>query len=292
MANIKNIKISVLFFIIISVLAVSFPLTIFISSFTINAANAAANETDGETIASAVNDLNDALDNFNSYYLDTSNKKNNANIIDKLYIGGVKCGYDENSLTFFYTMGKTPDREFIFDYRVQTVQTNDGDSDGVFCAVYDTNNNSMGSSFIPELNTEYVLKARTEKSAFDYKIIFTVLPIVQIDGISRIGDEYRDCTVSVTDPDIFINHGTPMEKQIVFFFDSTAKIHVRGGISRWFPKKSYTLKFVGENGENKDIALLGMRKDSDWILDAMYIDRARMRNRVSSFLLCYLRNKL
>jgi len=235
----------------------------------------------------AVVRINKAAEQFKSFYLDTSNKTADANLIDKLYITGVKCAYDENSRTFFYTMGKTPDREFTFDFYIGNIDTKYDEPaylsrSNVFCEIYDKNDKAMGYRFKPELNTEYILKTRTEKTMFDYKIIFTMLPIIQIDGIDRIGDNYKDCVISVTDPDFSYNLYGSIDKQINIFFESSAKIHVRGGISRWFPKKPYALKFVDEKGGNKDVKLFGMRKDSDWILDAMYIDKARMRNRVAT----------
>lgn len=61
-----------------------------------------------------------------------------------------------------------------------------------------------------------------------------------------------------------------------------AKIKYRGATSRNYAKKSFALKIVNEGGEKQDTSLLGMRSDNAWILDAMAIDKARMRNRVST----------
>lgn len=55
----------------------------------------------------------------------------------------------------------------------------------------------------------------------------------------------------------------------------------RGALSLNYAKPNFALKFQDENGEPMDVRFLGMRKDNNWILDAMAIDRARMRNRVS-----------
>ena len=58
-----------------------------------------------------------------------------------------------------------------------------------------------------------------------------------------------------------------------------ALLKVRGGTSTRYEKKSFALKFVDNDGEKLDVNLLNMRQDNTWILDAMAIDRARMRNR-------------
>lgn len=57
-------------------------------------------------------------------------------------------------------------------------------------------------------------------------------------------------------------------------------IKVRGKTAAQYPKKSYSLEFVDSTQAETDVSLLGMRSDDDWILDAMYIDHARMRNRL------------
>lgn len=60
------------------------------------------------------------------------------------------------------------------------------------------------------------------------------------------------------------------------------EIRYRGSTSLSYDKKSFAIKLQDEKGEKLDSALLGMRSDNSWILDAMTIDKARMRNRVST----------
>lgn len=49
----------------------------------------------------------------------------------------------------------------------------------------------------------------------------------------------------------------------------------RGGTSLFFPKKSYKIEL------NNGYSLLGMDKDADWILDALYTDSSKVRNKLS-----------
>jgi CotH kinase protein len=61
-------------------------------------------------------------------------------------------------------------------------------------------------------------------------------------------------------------------------FEGRVAINVRGRWSRRFPKKSYALEVRDPDGGNRDVALLGMPGDDDWILYASYNDRTLMRN--------------
>ena len=58
------------------------------------------------------------------------------------------------------------------------------------------------------------------------------------------------------------------------------KLRYRGASSARFEKKSFAVKLLDEAGEDLDASILGIRNENSWILDAMAIDRARMRNRV------------
>ncbi len=60
-----------------------------------------------------------------------------------------------------------------------------------------------------------------------------------------------------------------------------ADLRWRGASALTYEKKSFAIKLKGADGEKLDTALLGMRRDNSWILDAMAVDVARMRNRVS-----------
>ena len=58
------------------------------------------------------------------------------------------------------------------------------------------------------------------------------------------------------------------------------KYRIRGGYTTSKAKKSYAVKLFDENGEDIDANILGIRKENSWILNAMSIDRIRMRDRV------------
>lgn len=64
----------------------------------------------------------------------------------------------------------------------------------------------------------------------------------------------------------------------------TVKYHcmyrIRGGLATRYEKKSFAVKLIDEDGADLNANILGIREENSWILDAMAVDRARMRNRV------------
>lgn len=93
------------------------------------------------------------------------------------------------------------------------------------------------------------------------------LPHILIEG--NPGNEYTKCKYYF------------VENQDKDTIKLQAKIRWRGNTAKTFNKKSYAIKIIDDKGKGKDVSFLGMRKDNNWILDAMAIDKARMRNRVS-----------
>ena len=59
------------------------------------------------------------------------------------------------------------------------------------------------------------------------------------------------------------------------------KVKYRGNTSIRYDKKSFTIQVVDGQGEELNANLFGLRRDKTWVLDAMAVDRIRMRNRVN-----------
>jgi len=66
--------------------------------------------------------------------------------------------------------------------------------------------------------------------------------------------------------------------------ESVMGVRHRGNLSLSFAKKSFDLEFWTDSilKQKKDIKFNGMRKDDDWILDAMYNEPLRLRSYVST----------
>ena len=61
-------------------------------------------------------------------------------------------------------------------------------------------------------------------------------------------------------------------------YDSLIGIEIRGSSSQTWPKKQYGFETRDDSNEDLDVSLLGLPEESDWILNAPYIDKSFMRN--------------
>lgn len=115
-----------------------------------------------------------------------------------------------------------------------------------------------------------VMKNGTEEVA-SAQLNFTFLPIVEIKMPSCNGSYYTTGSIRVTDANFA-------------GYDSTyiAAFRYRGATAQSFAKKSYAVKLRDADGNSVDHEYFGLRNDNNWILDAMAVDKACMRNRVST----------
>lgn len=100
---------------------------------------------------------------------------------------------------------------------------------------------------------------------------FTFLPIVQMNVASCNGSYYTNGTFHLLDPDRLFDDSLYI-----------AKFKYRGATAQGYEKKAYNVKMIDAAGNKVDRTFLGMREDNNWVLDAMAIDKADMRNRVAT----------
>ena len=60
--------------------------------------------------------------------------------------------------------------------------------------------------------------------------------------------------------------------------ESDIQIRVRGNSSRRFDKAGYLFKFIDEDGMDQGYEVMGMEKDSTWVLHGPFLDKTLMRN--------------
>lgn len=104
------------------------------------------------------------------------------------------------------------------------------------------------------------------------------LPIFKID---THGQEIPDDPKIVADMYIIYNGAgqTNYSNQTNYSFEGKIGIEIRGHSSQQFPKKQYGFETRETNGEDdSDVSLLGLPKESDWVLSANYSDKSLMRN--------------
>ena len=102
------------------------------------------------------------------------------------------------------------------------------------------------------------------------------LPIVNINLNNQIvPTKYEENTYIITDVDIYDNGINILGNNKESY---KARLRYRGRSSLEFDKKGYSLKFINEKDEKKNIKFLGMPKDSDWVLHGPFIDKTLIRN--------------
>ena len=97
------------------------------------------------------------------------------------------------------------------------------------------------------------------------------LPVVAIDAPKKIVNEpKRPATMRVRD------------RQRQEDYDGRIGIELRGQSTQLYdPKKSYALETRTRSGKNRNVSLLGMPADDDWVLIANYVDESLLRNFVT-----------
>ena len=104
----------------------------------------------------------------------------------------------------------------------------------------------------------------------------SVLPIIIINTNNQtILDETRiTCNMGV------IHNANGVNSPLDSFneYNGQISIEIRGSVSSFFPKKSYSLETQTLAGKNNNVSLLDMPKENDWILYGPYEDQTLIRN--------------
>ncbi|MCP4309768.1 MAG: hypothetical protein GY790_00765 [Bacteroidetes bacterium] len=128
-----------------------------------------------------------------------------------------------------------------------------------------------------EINKPYRLVAVKGVQRDTFDLLFTTLPLIRIFSEYKIPDEPKVLS------HFELHYISKVEgNQSAKLFESFAGVEIRGKSAALFDKKSFGLE-LWKNRYRKDRSapLLGMRYCEDWILDAMYIDALRVRNKLS-----------
>lgn len=122
-----------------------------------------------------------------------------------------------------------------------------------------------------EYGKAYPLKIISNKIIKKFNIYFTSFAIARIVHIEEIKDEPKSLAR------IYINSTLHQS-----MFDSYIGIEIRGNFSQRYEKKSFgfSLSTKRDFSELYTGEILNMNKAEDWILDAVYDDPSKMRNRV------------
>jgi len=123
----------------------------------------------------------------------------------------------------------------------------------------------------------YKLTAQNGETRDTFTLYFTNLPLLHICTESKIMDEPK--VLSWAELAYAEERDGGGDTRL---YTSQAGIEIRGRTSAGHQKKSYGLELWRDRyGNELSASLLGMRYGEDWILDAMYVDPLRMRNKLS-----------
>lgn len=193
---------------------------------------------------------------------------------DTLRLGGKALVYDEKSQTYFAPLptslqdGGTWNTTLTFrpknaykDYSAQLDGISPDPADDSI-AIDD-----------PDCGRTYPLEILDAEgnTAATARIQFTFLPLVEVEVAQANGSYYTTGTLRVTDPS-----SADYDSVVI------AAFKYRGASAQNYAKKSYAIKLRDAEGESVDRSYFGLRDDNNWILDAMAIDPACMRNRVAT----------
>ena len=192
--------------------------------------------------------------------------------VDSLRVNGKDLTYDSTAKQYYLSLSQQTRETGTLTAKVEVKWAkNDGKYE---LAIDGETPNAEGIIEIQNASGEkaYMMTIlKDDKEVATVPLNMTFLPIVEIRVSTCNGKYYNKGTLRVTDPDIA-------------GYDSTfvAKFRYRGASAQGYPKKSYAVKLIDSEGNSVDREYFGLRNDNNWILDAMYIDGACMRNRVST----------
>lgn len=199
--------------------------------------------------------------------LEDARTETGEQLIDSMYCGEDVLGYDAESRTFYCTLGMENGDEwpaFTLSARgvenVQAVWIDDYSYDWCFEAIAE--------------GYRYELLAYTDTEYAYVGVVFTGLPIVTVHAEGEItmdSDVPGRATIAAAGYE-------PIDTAMV--------VHERGGgWDKLFDKWSYRMEFheIGSNGKDKkrDVSVLGMEPDSDWLLLGNAAEPTTVRNKLA-----------
>lgn len=192
-----------------------------------------------------------------------------ATQLTSLSFNGVQASYDNLYKTYMLPISTAHRGKDSYKAAIQFVT-----SDANAKVYFDEKLVSSGDSIVfsaPIATGKHTVRVTANGSNASYTLVGSFLPVVLLttsDGINK--NYYTPGSIQVIDAD-----GTIINQSF------NSEVRYRGASSLAMTKKSFAVKLTDENGESADGSFFGLRSDNNWILDAMAIDYARMRNRVS-----------
>lgn len=191
-----------------------------------------------------------------------------SSYVDSLSFDGKRLSYDYGSERFLFPLPDSVSESSTF---CPVVTFKKADNANYSFIVSDSDSTYTSFKFIkPRSGKIFTLSLYREgENVASGPISFTNLPIVEINVDNANDTIYERGTISISNGKIPGGFGS-----------ISADFRHRGATALNYPKNSFNVKLVDATGADLDSTILGIRPENSWILDAMAIDRIRMRNRV------------
>lgn len=115
------------------------------------------------------------------------------------------------------------------------------------------------------------------KSYCRLNVQITTLPVIRLTQDMNVGADEQGRTVWAGEVTLFAGYDPSKGRMTVESYATES--HLRGASSANHYKKPWKLTLKEENGENCHANLLGMGADDDWILNPMYMDDTKLREK-------------
>ena len=121
---------------------------------------------------------------------------------------------------------------------------------------------------------EFQVLVALDSGISTFKLVFSGMPSIRVDILDKYetadGEESYG-TITIFD---FTTGGRKVQTAYCTW-------HPRGNTALRYAKKGYKVNLYEEDGESKKLSLLGLRGDNDWILNALYTDSSKIREKLS-----------
>lgn len=185
------------------------------------------------------------------------NRKLKANLIDNIKINNIDTVYDKNENIYYYTVPQNYENS---NY-VLKLELKDGFK-------YKIVNHFLNIIKV-DYNKPIDIIIYNDKYYYETKIQLTNLPLISIESKEIITDNETNSTLK------YINYNNNLSTNI--------KIHIRGGSSKSFDKKSYRVHTYDKDYiKEKNVLLSDLYYGSSFILDSIYRDPSKIRNTLST----------
>jgi len=183
-----------------------------------------------------------------------------------LEFNGKDCFFDQASSSLRYAIGVDSIQNFVPYVRFQ-------DYSEVLINEIPLTNNSLNDLGTIRLNETYTVTIITQGIIKELSLSFTNLALVRMVTPNQIIDEPQKLARFT------INYSADSSTKMTSFVG----IDFRGGSAQFNPKKSYGFSFLNtmDLGSKTSKALFAWEEKEDWILDALYNDGSRLRNKIS-----------